>query len=467
MFDDEEDFSEKELKSDIALFERYLKGESVGFIDGDRIESIIDFYLFNSNYSFAKSASEFGISQLPHNEVFYLRKAQSLAGLGLISESIEILRQLEIIENHQSELLLTKAALYGQIRDSKNAIKCYRQALELCEDQEKDEIFVDLALEYENSSDFDGAIEILKNALRHNPKNEIAFSELCYCMEKSERIEEMNQQILAFIDENPYSYLGWYQLGSFYLRKEDYDKAIWAFDYCLIINESAGAAYFNLGNAYLSSDRFHQAIDSFKKCMEIDGEDPLALCYLGESYENIHEYELSKSCYQKSIELSPEFSEPWLGLGIIADLQENTGEAIVLMNKALDLDPENPVIHHLVGAAYLKNNELELGFGHLKKSLELDPTDMDCLKSLMENLVKIDILESQEFIHAFNLENGEETESWLWEVNTLWLLGSKEDSIALFSVCIDNDSMKSKELFTINPQLLHCNELTDLVDLSE
>jgi tetratricopeptide (TPR) repeat protein len=460
MFDDEEDFSEKELKSDVALFEKYLKGESIGFLDGDRIESIIDFYLFNSNYSSAKSASEFGISQLPYNHVFYLRKAQSLAGLGLISESIELLRQLETIENHQSELLLTKAALYGQIRDSKNAIKCYHQALEICEDQEKDEIFVDLALEYENSSDFTGAIQILKNALIHNPKNEIAFSELCYCMEKTEHIEEMNQQILAFVDENPYSYLGWYQLGSYYLRQEEYDKAIWAFDYCLIINESAGAAY-------LSSDKFPQAIESFKKCMEIDGEDPLALCYLGESYENIHEYELSKSCYQKSIELSPEFSEPWLGLGIIADLQDNTGEALVLMNKALDLDPQNPVIHHLVGAAYLKNSDLELGFNHLKKSLELDPSDMDCLKSLMENMVKLDIIESQEFIHAFNLENGQETESWLWEVNTLWLLGSKEDAIALFNVCVDNDSMKSKELFTINPQLLRCNELTDLVDLSE
>ena len=467
MFDDEEDFSEKELKSDIALFERYLKGELVGFIDGDRIESIIDFYLFNSNYSYAKSASEFGINQLPHNQVFYLRKAQSLAGLGLISESIELLRTLEIIENHQSELLLTKAALYGQIRDSKNAIKCYRHALELCEDQEKDEIFVDLALEYENSNDFDGAIGILKNALIHNPKNEIAFSELCYCMEKSERIEEMNQQILAFVDNNPYSYLGWYQLGSFYLRKDDYDKAIWAFDYCLIINESAGAAYFNLGNAYLSSDKFPQAIESFKKCMEIDGEDPLALCYLGESYENIHEYELSKTCYQKSIELSPEFSEPWLGLGIIADLQENTGEAIILMNKALDLDPENPVIQHLIGAAYLKNNEMELGFGHLKKSLELDPSDMDCLKTFMEKMVQIDIMDSQEFIHEFNLKNGQDTESWLWEVNTLWLLGSKEDAVALFHVCIDNDPLKSKELFRINPQLLRCNELTDLVDLTD
>ena len=467
MFDDEEDFSEKELKSDIALFERYLKVETVGFIDGDRIESIIDFYLFNSNYTLARSASEYGINQLPYNQVFYLRKAQSLAGLGLISESIELLRQMDSIENHQSELLLTKAALYGQIRDSKNAIKCYKQALDLCEDQEKDEIFVDLALEYENTNDFDGAIQILKNALIHNPKNEIAFSELCYCMEKTERIEEINQQIVAFVDENPYSYLGWYQLGSFYLRKEDYDKAIWAFDYCLIINESAGAAHFNLGNAYLSSDKFHQAIDCFKKCMEIDGEDPLALCYLGESYENIHEYELSKTCYQKSIELSPEFSEPWLGLGIIADLQENTKEAIVLMSKALDLDPENPVIHHLVGSVFIKNNEIDLGHSHLRKSLEIDPSDMDCLKTLMESLVKIDIIEGHNFIHSFNLENGQDAESWLWEVNTLWLLGSLEDARALFSVCVDNDPVKSKELFTLNPQLLRCNELTDLVDLSE
>jgi tetratricopeptide (TPR) repeat protein len=201
--------------------------------------------------------------------------------------------------------------------------------------------------------------------------------------------------------------------------------------------------------------------------MEIDGEDPLALCYLGESYENIHEYELSKTCYQKSIELSPEFSEPWLGLGIIADLQENTKEAIVLMSKALDLDPENPVIHHLVGSVFIKNNEIELGHSHLRKSLEIDPSDMDCLKTLMESLVKIDIIEGYNFIHSFNLENGQDAESWLWEVNTLWLLGSLEDARALFSVCVDNDPIKSKELFTLNPQLLRCNELTDLVDLSE
>ncbi len=466
MFDDEEEFSGKELSTDIEQFERHLNGESIGFIDGDRIESIIDYYLFNSNYSKAKVAAEFGINQLPHYQVFNLRKAQAMAGLGLISDALEMVNQIEILESYQSELLLTKAALHSQIRDSKNAIKLYKQALLVCEEFEKDEIFVDLAVEYENAHDFNGAIQILQQGLLHNPKNEFAFSEICYCYEKTGDFNAGIKQISLFVDENPYSYIAWYQLGSFYLRNENYDKAIWAFDYCLIINENAGAAYFNLGNAYLSSDKFHQAIENFSKCIELDGEDPLALCYMGESYENIHEYELSRECYKRSIELSPEFSEPWLGLGILEDLEGRSKEGIVLMHKALDLEPSNPVIHQLIGSAYVKIGELTLGMEFLKKSLELDASDMECLTAYMEVYSKIDIIDCQRFIHAFNLENGQETESWLWEVNLLWMIGEQQESLALFTVCVDNDPIKSKELFTINPQLLLQPSLTDLVDLS-
>jgi hypothetical protein len=107
MFDDEEEFSGKELNTDIERFEKHLNGETIGFIDGDIIESIIDYYLFNSNYSKAKVAAEFGINQLPHYKVFNLRKAQAMAGLGLISDALELVNQIEDLETYQSELLLT------------------------------------------------------------------------------------------------------------------------------------------------------------------------------------------------------------------------------------------------------------------------------------------------------------------------------------------------------------------------
>jgi hypothetical protein len=47
------------------------------------------------------------------------------------------------------------------------------------------------------------------------------------------------------------------------------------------------------------------------------------------------------------------------------------------------------------------------------------------------------------------------------------MLGNQQEAIALFIICVDNDPIKSKELFTINPQLLLHPTLTDLVDLSE
>jgi hypothetical protein len=92
---------------------------------------------------------------------------------------------------------------------------------------------------------------------------------------------------------------------------------------------------------------------------------------------------------------------------------------------------------------------------------------MECLSAYMEELIRTDLKQSFEFIHNYNIEHGQETESWLWEVNVLWQLGSSQDAIALFSVCVDNDPIKSKDLFIINPQLLQYIELTDLVDLSE
>ena len=52
MFDDEEDENgDNYLKEDLEVFESYLKGNNTVFIDSDRLESIVDHYLINGNFS--------------------------------------------------------------------------------------------------------------------------------------------------------------------------------------------------------------------------------------------------------------------------------------------------------------------------------------------------------------------------------------------------------------------------------
>ena len=54
MFEGDDESSQRDLKKDLELFERYLEGEEIGFIDSDRVESIIDYYLINSQYQNGK-----------------------------------------------------------------------------------------------------------------------------------------------------------------------------------------------------------------------------------------------------------------------------------------------------------------------------------------------------------------------------------------------------------------------------
>jgi hypothetical protein len=76
MFDeDDEDFSEGNLNEDLEQFEAHLKGDTIGFMDSDRLEAIIDHFLINGHYSKAKSASEIGVYQFQYNPLFKLRLA--------------------------------------------------------------------------------------------------------------------------------------------------------------------------------------------------------------------------------------------------------------------------------------------------------------------------------------------------------------------------------------------------------
>ena len=165
MFDDEDDdFLENKLNEDLEQFESHLKGNVIGFLDSDRLEAVIDHYIVNSQYSKALSAAELGVYHFQYNSIFHLRKAQAMAGMGLLKDAIELLNSIEKANDSNSEIFLTKAALFSQLRDPKNAIKYYRLAMEICDPEDRDEIYMDIALEYQNMSQFKEAIEILLEA---------------------------------------------------------------------------------------------------------------------------------------------------------------------------------------------------------------------------------------------------------------------------------------------------------------
>lgn len=465
MFDDEDDdYFEGNLSEDLERFEAHLKGESIGFLDSDRLEMLIDHYLINNQYTKAKACAEHAITQFSYNPLFYLRKAQAISAIGQLKEALHILSQVEKWETPSCEFLLTKASIFSQLRDSKNAIKYFKEALALSEPEDRDEIYLDLAMEYENALDYKNAVIILRQAIKYNPNNEGAIYEIAFCYDQLGEYEHAIKCYSDFIDENPYSFTAWYNLGNAYSKLENYEKAVWAYEYCILINEDFGPVYFNIGSAYLSLENYELSIESFEKCMELDGEDPMALCYLGEAYEQMNDLKKARTYYMRSLELAPLLPDAWLGLGIITDLEGNTEEALTLLNKAAKLDPENAGIYHVLAGAYEKLNDLIQAEEYYQLSLALDPSDEECLTNYIDLLKNSSLLNAYEYLREFNEKIGNNLLGPVLEVNLLYLLGRKDEALVLFTTCVEKDKEKAKEIFEINPELSSVQEFVHLTE---
>ncbi len=462
--EDDEEYFESHLNEDLDRFEAHLKGDSIGFIDSDRLEMLIDHYLINNQYSKAKLAAEHAISHFSYNALFYLRKAQAISAMGQLKEALHILSHIDKWDLPNCEFYLTKASIFSQLRDHKNAIKFFKEALVLSEPNDRDEIYLDLAMEYENAQDFKNAVQVLKEAIACNSHNEGAIYEIAYCYDQLGEYNNAIQCYLDFIDENPYSFTAWYNLGNAYSKLENFDRAIWAYDYCVLINEEFGPVHFNLGTAHLSIDQFDLAIESFNKCMDLDGEDAMALCYIGECYEQINNLILAKFYYEKSLKLSPRLPDAWLGLGIVADLEGNTKEAISLLNKAAHLDPENAGIYHVLAGAYEKIEDLHQAEEYYQLSLALDHKDEECLTDYIMLLTKSSMKEACDYLFDFNRKIGGNKIGFILEVGLLWKLGEKTEALMLLAQCIEEDKDKCKELFQIFPELSSVEELILLTD---
>jgi len=463
MFDNEDDdFQEQNLNEDLQQFELHLKGQSSIFLDSDKIEGILDHFLINGNYQKARQAAEYGIDRFGFNPLFMLRKAQSLSGLGQLNEAMDLINQLEKIGDNQLEVTLTKGALFSQLRDSKNAIKYFKMAMNVCEPEDRDEIFLDIAMEYQNLGMTKEAIEVLKEAIATNPQNEGALYEIAFLYDQLGDYKNAIKCYTDFIDENPYSYTAWYNLGNAHSKLEDFDQAAYAYDYAILINPDFGPAHFNMGNANLSQEKFHKAIEHFHECMKLDGEDAMALCYLGEAHEQLNELDLAKHFYKRALELTPILAEAWLGLGIIEDLKGNSREAITLIQKALNYDQENAAIYHVLAGAYEKANELDLAKANYVMSLDFVPNDEECLADYIDLLMQESPLEALNVLQEFMLDHKDNPIASILEVNLRWTLGQKLQAIELFSLCLQENSIKAKTIFEINPKLLDDQDFLNL-----
>ncbi len=209
------------------------------------------------------------------------------------------------------------------------------------------------------------------------------------------------------------SAMGWHELGTLYLEKEHFEKAIECFQEVLKIDannfdalHNLGVtlsrrkqegdldkavelilkaleiypeflvAWRNLGWIYALKGDFEQAVKCCRRALEMDKRSAESWYMLGYIYgEKKQGKNIDRAIrfYQKALELEPDHIRALVNLSKIFDEKGDTERAIECCQKALRIDPENALAWTNLGVAYLEKRNIALAIEYSQKAIEIDP----------------------------------------------------------------------------------------------
>ncbi len=155
------------------------------------------------------------------------------------------------------------------------------------------------------------------------------------------KFEEAAQAYKEAISKEPEEPAYLNNLGICYTKLERYEEAIEAFRTMLQIRPESYVANRSLGELLGLQKRYEEALPYFAKASEISPEDPEAFYNLGACLMNVQDYDRAQAAFLKAKELKPDYSQAYYQLAIISIGQNRKEEAIIYLEKFLELAPED------------------------------------------------------------------------------------------------------------------------------
>lgn len=177
-----------------------------------------------------------------------------------------------------------------------------------------------------------------------------------------------------------------YNQGMSYYDGGLYEKAIISFKNSLKIKPSVEIAHYMLGNSYIEKKLENDAIGSYKKAIQINPYFIQAYCALGDIYRTKHMYqealvqleqaEIMVPDNQKIEELLNsiffEYVADCLNKGIDSFLAENKPEGYALLNEALRAKPDFFLAHYTLAYFYFIDCNYDEAVENLNRAIEVN-----------------------------------------------------------------------------------------------
>ena len=360
----------------IRFYESQKIKEDFSFFSVKDFIKIIDYYFSREKTEDAIEAGTIANKEHPYNleVILFLAKLQNT--LRKYEEALELLENSIFIFPNNPDIHYWMGKIYDELAESESAIDHFDLALENCTTN-KDEIYIGKSLVFIHDEKFDKARIFIYKALKLNPYNQTAISELIdICSTENEKSVTL-KFFEKIIDGNPYDHKIWNNFGLLLDSFELHEKAIEVLELSVSIKDNDPETYYLLGNAYLNIDNYENATKAFRRAIEFGKNEYNTWSQLGLSYTFLEDYNSAQECFLTSVEQKPNFAQGWFGLGIVSQNLKNNKLAIHYIKKAISLNPSNERFYYELAFSYANEVMLTEAEETFKQAVELNPFFVD------------------------------------------------------------------------------------------
>ena len=388
---------EEENSLSLSKFESMLKTNKVFFFDSEEFEDIILHYMDTGRLNLAKRALKLGLEQHPKSTGLKLVQVEMLVYEDKLDIAEKLLNELYAIEPTNEEIYIQKANICSKRDEHEKAISYLKTALKYTDDYA--DIYSMIGMEYLFMDNLEMAKENFIKCLDEDTEDYSALYNVVYCFDFLDQNAEAIVYLNRFIDKNPYSEVAWHQLGRQYYALKNYEKAVWAFDYATLIDETFLGAYMEKAKSYEKLKKYQEAIDCYNVTLELDDPSSFVLLRVAKCYERLGNNEFALNYYLKTVHEDPLLDKGWIAITDFYIRQKNFQKALYYVNKALGIDSDNSMywkrfavvnsaLHYFEEAEYGYRRAFECGDIHL----DTFTLWSDVLKHLGEYETAIEIL---------------------------------------------------------------------------
>ena len=286
---------------------------------------------------------------------FLLSKSLDCLRVSNLDAAEPLLLQALSIESNNPDVLRFLGIIYAQRKDYTQALKYLEAAIKI--NPRNGIAYSNLGNVLFELGQFEMALNAYYNAIQLAPTYAEAWSNKGNALYELQRYKEALEHHDRAIALNPSYAEAWSNKGLVLIHLKDFKNAIVHHDKAISLRPLSAKAWINKGISYSELEQHHDALSLYDQAIAINPNIAEAWTNKGNAVFALGHQQESIDFHQKAIHLKPDYAQAWYNLGISYTALKNYQESIASYEKAIKIKPDYVQAWYNLGISYaaLKN----------------------------------------------------------------------------------------------------------------